>query len=700
MPAHPPKTANIPAKAPTPTRSGASRAPEIAGNSEHAALEQLQLRADASPLVQRLAALRQPPDARPEPVQRVEDEDELLQGKEMQSGNGDVATDGGSAEGGEAGQLPRDLRAGVEHLSGESLGDIRVHRNSAAPAQVGAHAYAQGRDIHLGPGQDRHLPHEAWHVVQQAQGRVRPTLQAKGVGINDDPGLEAEADRMGAKAQLLGPNVATVQTLNDPAQQGDAPIQRVRGGVEYTETTGTLRAYDSNADFPHTAQHSSFAVGEGTVSAYIVNSDAAGDPDIGDMTNEDFDLVSISDTVRLTNDVESAEWIIERHRQDVTPEVMTQNLKDDFKALFRARKQVASKASSLASSNPGSHVVLVTGNNFGYLDVASRVFVYKPGANKGSAQITAQYSNEDTIARINQLNLSKFLTGTKVAEGEDLPTIAGRRSTALQAADVAGTTSFSSAGTLLGTLQGASNAIPIDGGGGDRLTAQQVGIVKLMVINDALATTMVRYADEVGQGQDKNLQRFFPKSRRDEYVKTVAAADLHDNEMTALRAEINRTRAVDAQLVYTAADPGALRVDEAFTELQEAGGAGLAEMVETRSKLGPGGLTGVPTADEMNALRTVVLGANGALLAAWIQHAANAYTDVSDDEADHSRLVGGNTVGNVIETSRGFTPVQGGRGAIYEMREREIGIDKSGIFNIGSMNDIEQALELVFGAAG
>jgi hypothetical protein len=38
-------------------------------------------------------------------------------------------------------------------------------------------------------------------VVQQAQGRVKPTTQLKGnVKINDDSGLEAEADVMGAKA--------------------------------------------------------------------------------------------------------------------------------------------------------------------------------------------------------------------------------------------------------------------------------------------------------------------------------------------------------------------------------------------------------------------------------------------------------------------------------------------------------------------
>lgn len=101
--------------------------------------------------------------------------------------------------------LPGRLKAGVESLSGMSMDHVRVHRNSPRPAQLQAHAFAQGSDIHLGPGQEKHLPHEAWHVVQQAQGRVRPTLQmAAGVALNDDQGLEREADRMGAQAMQVG----------------------------------------------------------------------------------------------------------------------------------------------------------------------------------------------------------------------------------------------------------------------------------------------------------------------------------------------------------------------------------------------------------------------------------------------------------------------------------------------------------------
>ena len=79
--------------------------------------------------------------------------------------------------------LPDNLKAGVESLSGLSLDDVKVHYNSSEPAKLQARAFTHGTDIFLAPNEEEHLPHEAWHVVQQRQGRVQPTMQAKGHGI-------------------------------------------------------------------------------------------------------------------------------------------------------------------------------------------------------------------------------------------------------------------------------------------------------------------------------------------------------------------------------------------------------------------------------------------------------------------------------------------------------------------------------------
>lgn len=95
--------------------------------------------------------------------------------------------------------IPNAIKTGAESLSGLSLDDVRVHYNSAKPSRINALAYTQGTDIHVAPGQEAYLPHEAWHVVQQKQGRVAPTMQLQGLGVNTDSDLEQEADHMGDK---------------------------------------------------------------------------------------------------------------------------------------------------------------------------------------------------------------------------------------------------------------------------------------------------------------------------------------------------------------------------------------------------------------------------------------------------------------------------------------------------------------------
>lgn len=121
--------------------------------------------------------------------------------------------------------MPDGLKSGLERLSGFDLSPVRVYYNSPKPARVGALAYAQGTNIHLGPGQERHLSHEGWHVVQQLQGRVATTVQQKGVRLNDNDGLEREADVMGATALQTGGDMDTLgPAIPAPIQKAAAPV--------------------------------------------------------------------------------------------------------------------------------------------------------------------------------------------------------------------------------------------------------------------------------------------------------------------------------------------------------------------------------------------------------------------------------------------------------------------------------------------
>ncbi len=95
---------------------------------------------------------------------------------------------------GSGSELPPALKDGIEGLSGMSMDHVQVRYNSPKPAQLNALAYAQGAEIHVAPGQDRHLAHEAWHIVQQQQGRVGNNVRTH-IGLSTDKRtLEVERD--------------------------------------------------------------------------------------------------------------------------------------------------------------------------------------------------------------------------------------------------------------------------------------------------------------------------------------------------------------------------------------------------------------------------------------------------------------------------------------------------------------------------
>ena len=140
--------------------------------------------------------------------------------------------------------MPDNLKEGIESLSGFSMDDVRVHYNSSKPATVQALAYTQGTDIHVAPGQEKHLPHEAWHVAQQMAGRVSPTTNINGMPVNDNAGLEHEADVMGEKAVMQRmKNVNTGAILINNSYLGCFDtIQKVKisGGVSGDERNSLI----------------------------------------------------------------------------------------------------------------------------------------------------------------------------------------------------------------------------------------------------------------------------------------------------------------------------------------------------------------------------------------------------------------------------------------------------------------------------
>lgn len=142
--------------------------------------------------------------------------------------------------------LPDRLKTGIENLSKYSLDHVQVHYNSPKPSQLQALAYTQGTEIHIAPGQQEHLPHEAWHVVQQMQGRVNPTMQMQRVQINDDEELEKEADVMGVRAIQMKKKNQAASTI---------PVQSHGACCQLPPIMGVLQAvWEDTAHEDHATQ--------------------------------------------------------------------------------------------------------------------------------------------------------------------------------------------------------------------------------------------------------------------------------------------------------------------------------------------------------------------------------------------------------------------------------------------------------------
>ncbi len=552
-----------------------------------------------------------------------------------------------------------------------------------------------------------------------------------------------------------------------------ATVQLARGGIEYTEGgTTLLRSYPGGGAPAGTNPAATRLFGATMVGAYQV---PAGNMAAwaGAERDTDFEMFR-NNRLKLTNDVQSAEWVIEGHAADgLSSRQLVQQVMRDVASMFAFRQTLA--AFVTANTLAAHQTVLMPGAGDLNAPHAQGLFVYRPdAASAGTVQITAQYVNVDTIRRINDLNASKYLTGTKVAEGRDTARAAGDRNLFEKYADWQQTTSTTTAAALFGDLLGLSVALAAGAGA---LTAAQVALIKLMVVNDAMASNMVRHAALIGQADEKDIQRFFPKARRQTYVEAVAQGAVAAPMMVALRADITGSQAGMAQAVWNRADPFALNVDYAIkartvaaanvalASAATAVAVGLAApaiappmvaaaIAAIGAEVTEAVLSGIPvnqivpeavaavlvapgiadpdataivraivlvvqtarnavtlavapavatrlnntngvatTAAERNAIKDLVLGANGALLAAWIGRAALAYTDPSGAAATQHVDAVTNT-DNVISSTHGFTPVAvGSLGAIYEFREREINVAE------GDTGALETALNNLFGAA-
>lgn len=146
--------------------------------------------------------------------------------------------------------LPDNLKTGLENHSDFSMDDVWVHYNSFKPAQFNALAYTQGTDIYVAPGQEKYLPHEAWHVAQQKQGRVQPISQIKGtgIGVNDDPALEREADEMARRTTDHPEGLKEHIILGADKRESEAEVHKTKHGTALQPKTNLGGSHNHHND--------------------------------------------------------------------------------------------------------------------------------------------------------------------------------------------------------------------------------------------------------------------------------------------------------------------------------------------------------------------------------------------------------------------------------------------------------------------
>jgi len=98
----------------------------------------------------------------------------------------------------------------MESVFNTDFSSVKIHTGGYQAESIGALAFTTGNDIYFAQGYynpntthgQRLLGHELTHVVQQRNGRVRNPFE-NGITVVNDPGLEAEAERMSIKSQTM-----------------------------------------------------------------------------------------------------------------------------------------------------------------------------------------------------------------------------------------------------------------------------------------------------------------------------------------------------------------------------------------------------------------------------------------------------------------------------------------------------------------
>ncbi|MCU0430829.1 MAG: DUF4157 domain-containing protein [Cytophagaceae bacterium] len=142
-----------------------------------------------------------------------------------------------------ASKMPEEVQAKMENSFGEDFSDVAIHDNSAQAEDLGAKAFAQGKDVHFAPGEfqpntkqgQELIGHELTHVVQQKDGKVHGSEVHGKDMVNQDPALEKEADDAGKLASEGKSVEVKGGAINSTVQMFEAPGHEAAERTALTE---------------------------------------------------------------------------------------------------------------------------------------------------------------------------------------------------------------------------------------------------------------------------------------------------------------------------------------------------------------------------------------------------------------------------------------------------------------------------------
>ena len=138
--------------------------------------------------------------------------------------------------------LTKNIREPMEQGFGADFSRVKVHTDTQSDQlnrAIQAKAFTTGQDVFFRQGEynpgsrggQELIAHELTHVVQQNGGAVQPTMQMKEkVNVNDDVGMEREADVMGANAMQIKEKHSE-EIVQKRSQKGESGFGSASGGV-------------------------------------------------------------------------------------------------------------------------------------------------------------------------------------------------------------------------------------------------------------------------------------------------------------------------------------------------------------------------------------------------------------------------------------------------------------------------------------